>query len=120
MKIVRKIVGSFILFFDWVFTPKSMDRDSETQNRVDEETKSLKLYQFHACPFCVKVRRTIKRLGLTIETRDAKNEGPFRTDLIEKGGKSKVPCLKIEDDKGQDQWMYESSQIVSYLEKRFG
>jgi len=35
------------------------------------------------------------------------------------GGKLTVPCLKIENDSGEVTWMYESSDIVAYLEGRF-
>jgi glutaredoxin len=119
MKIVRKIVGALILFFNWVFSPSSMTRDRDAQSRIDTATANLKLYEFHACPFCVKVRREIKRLNLNIELRDVKNEGDFRNELLENGGKIKAPCLRIEDS-GNLQWMYESSDIVSYLQERFG
>ncbi|HAI96784.1 MAG TPA: glutaredoxin, partial [Methylococcaceae bacterium] len=36
----------------------------------------------------------------------------------EGGGKLKVPCLRIEED-GKVSWMYESSDIINYLEDRF-
>ena len=75
-----------------------------------------KLYQFKACPFCVKVRRAIKREGLNIETRDAKNNEQYRQELLEQGGKVKVPCLRIEKN-GQVQWLYESNDIIAYLNK---
>ena len=119
MKMIRKIVGTIILFLDRVFTPKSMVREPETQKRVDEATKSLKLYQYHACPFCVKVRRAMKRLNLDIELRDAKKGGLYRDELLKFGGKGRVPCLKIEEENGSETWMYESSDIVAYLEQRF-
>jgi len=35
--------------------------------------------------------------------------------LIAGGGKSQVPCLRIEDDKGEVRWMYESLEIIKYL-----
>jgi len=34
------------------------------------------------------------------------------------GGKRKVPCLRIEED-GKTEWMYESNDIIAYLEQRF-
>lgn len=61
----------------------------------------------------------MKRLNLPIETRDTKLDGPYRLELINKGGKAKVPCLRIESPDGEMQWMYESSEIVQYLRKRF-
>jgi glutathione S-transferase len=61
----------------------------------------------------------MKRLSLNIELRDAKNQQEFRDELAKEGGAVKVPCLRIEDEKGQYTWMYESSDIVSYLENKF-
>lgn len=119
MKIIRWVVGNIILFLNFVFTPKSLKRSEADQAVINVETSRLKLYQFKACPFCVKVRRAMKRLNLPIETREAKNEGPVRSELIAQGGKAKVPCLRIESDDGSYQWMYESKVIVEYLQKRF-
>ena len=77
------------------------------------------LYQFKMCPFCVKARRAIKRLSLNIETRDALREESSREELLAGGGQIKVPCLKIIDDAGKTTWMYESSDIIKYLQERF-
>lgn len=119
MFIIRKILGSIILFFNWVFTPKGLVREESVQKEIDAKTVHLKLYQFYSCPFCVKVRRVIKRLSLTIETRDAKNNEQFRQELVNEGGSTKVPCLRIEDSEGNVTWLYESSDIVAYLENNF-
>ena len=35
------------------------------------------------------------------------------------GGDLKVPCLRVEDGQGEVQWMYESGEIIGYLEGRF-
>lgn len=117
MQIIRWILGSIILTLDFIFTPKARVRNDQTQ--VNVEADKLKLYQFKSCPFCVKVRRAMKRLNLPIETRDARRQGPVREELIAKGGKAKVPCLRIENADGTFQWMYESSDIIAYLQKRF-
>jgi glutaredoxin len=77
------------------------------------------LYQYKACPFCVKVRRAMKRQSLSIETRDAKRCANSLEELLNGDGKLKVPCLKIENDDGKVSWMYESSDIIRYLENRF-
>lgn len=119
MFIIRKIVGSIILFFNWVFTPKGIDREESVQANINEQTSKLKLYQFNACPFCVKVRRSMKRMSLNIELRDAKNNQQFQQELETNGGRVKVPCLRIEGEKGDYTWMYESSDIIAYLEKQF-
>ena len=77
------------------------------------------LYQFQQCPFCVKTRRTIHRLALNIEKRDARNDPKWNQELISEGGKYQVPCLKITKDDGSVEWMYESTDINQYLEEKF-
>lgn len=119
MFIVRAILGALILFFNWVFTPKSIKREATEQAEVDAQTQKLALYQYAACPFCVKVRRAMKRNGLNIETRDAKRSEQAKEELVNGGGQLKVPCLRIEEDNGEVGWMYESGDIINYLEQRF-
>lgn len=35
--------------------------------------------------------------------------------LMQGGGKTQVPCLRIEQSDGQVEWMYESNDIIQYL-----
>lgn len=119
MRIIRFILGKLILFFNWVFTPGSVVRDPSTQAAIDQQTASLALYQYEACPFCVKVRRAMKRSALNIETRDVKRCDTARDELLAGGGNLKVPCLRIEHEQGQVEWMFESSNIITYLQTRF-
>ena len=71
------------------------------------------------CPFCVKVRRAMKRQSLSIETRDVKRSETARGELLAGGGDLKVPCLRVEGGDGQLEWLYESGHIIGYLEDRF-
>ncbi len=119
MFIIHWFVGSLILFFDWLTSPKGVKRAPEVQAAVNNQASDLTLYQYKACPFCVKVRRNMKRQSLPIETRDAKRSDSARVELLEGGGKLKVPCLKIQDPQGDVRWMYESKEIIGYLEERF-
>ncbi len=119
MAIIRWILGSLILTFNWLFTPRGVKRNPEAQAAIDEQTDSLTLYQYKACPFCVKVRRAMKRQSLDIEMRDVKRCETAKEQLLAGGGDLKVPCLRIEDDRGGMNWMYESSDIIDYLESRF-
>ena len=119
MAIVRKILGAMILFFDWLFTPRGVKRDAAQQAAIDKQTGSLVLYQYKACPFCVKVRREMKRNSLSIETRDIKRSDTARSELLAGGGNLKVPCLRIDDGNGQTDWLYESGDIIGYLQERF-
>jgi glutaredoxin len=118
-KLVHAIVGPILLAADWLTTPKGVVRDPEEQQAVDTRTRNLALYQFRTCPFCITARRAIKRLSLNIETRDALRDAASRAQLLEGGGKIKVPCLRITDDSGNVQWMYESRDIIKYLQQKF-
>ncbi|MFZ9595916.1 MAG: glutaredoxin family protein [Bdellovibrionia bacterium] len=119
LKLIRSLLGQIILGLDGVFQPKPIQRSQEAQLLLDAQTKKLSLYEFKACPFCVKVRRVIKKLGLKIELRDAQGNPSYRQELIEKGGMLQVPCLRIEKDSGEVQWLYESDDIIQLLKKQF-
>lgn len=116
---IRVILGPVLLFSDWITSPRGITRDPEKQKQVDEETSKLALYQFRTCPFCIKARRKIKRLSLNIELLDAQKNPEHRHALLQGGGHIKVPCLRITEDDGRIRWMYESDEIIKYLEDRF-
>tara|TARA_B110000116_G_scaffold94072_1_gene82063 strand:+ start:138 stop:506 length:369 start_codon:yes stop_codon:yes gene_type:complete len=118
LRLLREGSGRILILIDWLFKPSVVKRSDEDQLKVDLETKTLKLYQFYACPFCVKTRRAIKRLNLKVETRNAQAAGEFRKELELSGGKIKVPCLKVEVA-GEASWIYESNDIIKYLDERF-
>ena len=118
-KTAQYIIGPIILLLDKLFPPRAIARSQEEQQQLDASSSNLLLYQFKMCPFCVKARRAIKRLSLNIETRDALREESSREELLTGGGKMKVPCLMIADDEGHTTWMYESSDIIMYLQGRF-
>ena len=118
MSLLRWLLGRIILFMDWLTRPKRPNHSPQRQAELDAQTANMALYQYAACPFCVKTRRAIHRLGLNIELRDAKNNPQFRKELETQGGKQQVPCLRI-DESGTTTWMYESSDIIDYLNQRF-
>lgn len=117
MAFIRWIVGRIILFLDRVFAPAAVVRSESAQKKIEEALRPVELYQFEACPFCVKVRRFLKAEGISLPLRDAKVE-PYRSELIKGGGMYQVPCLKITKDDGSVEWMYESSDIIAYLGKQ--
>lgn len=119
MAFIRWILGRIILLLNWVFSPRKAKREPQLQRELDLRTANLSLYQFEACPFCVKVRRALRRNGLNIELRDARKVELHRDELLQGGGKVKVPCLRIDEGEGEVRWMYESSDIINYLEKTY-
>ena len=118
MTLIRWILGIIILCLDFLTRPKPMKRDPNTQKNINEITKNMSLYQYKACPFCVKVRRKLRKYSLNIELKDAKNNNANKNDLKTLGGKLKVPCLRIENNKSDIQWLYESKDIINFLENK--
>lgn len=116
---LRLVLTPFMLLSEKLSTPESVTRTDEEQSRADEASKHLALYQFKACPFCIKVRKEIARLGLNIETRDAQHDPEHRAALETGGGRIKVPCLRIQQEDGSERWLYESNEIKAWLQERF-
>ena len=119
MTVIRWVLGQIILLLDFLTSPKSVVRTPAAQQAVDEATASMSMYQFKTCPFCVKVRRQLKRHALNIELRDAKGNPELKAELVREGGRHKVPCLRIEKSDNSVQWLYESSDIIAYLKQQF-
>ncbi|MEO9653460.1 glutathione S-transferase N-terminal domain-containing protein [Marinomonas sp.] len=118
IRLIRNTLGLIMVALDLLTRGRKLQRTPSEQELVNEQLGELSLYQFFACPFCIKTRRAIHKLNLPIEMRDASQGSPFRAELLENGGKVTVPCLRIEQQ-GKVEWMYESSDIIRYLEKRF-
>jgi hypothetical protein len=75
VKALRVGLGQLIIFIDFISRPAKRSATPLRPGRA--AAKGLTLYQFHACPFCVKTRRTLHRLNVPVALRDAKNNpGP--------------------------------------------
>jgi glutaredoxin len=116
---LRLILMPFMLLWARLAMPKGIVRNAEAQRQIDRECEQLALYHFKTCPFCIKVRHEMARLSLPISLRDAQHDPEHRSALLQGGGKVQTPCLRITDSQGQVQWMYESNDIIKYLQQRF-
>ena len=114
MKLLRYIIGNILTFINFLTQPKRGQRSESEQEEVEQQLKTYSLYQFNACPFCIKVRRVMRKLNLPIELKNANTDENIKEELLAGGGSPKVPCLRI-----GDKWMYESSDIVKFLEEKF-
>ena len=117
---VRLVLTPFLLLGNWLTQPKGIVRPATEQAAVDARTRSLALYHFPTCPFCLKTRRVIRRLSLDIELRNAHTDPTHRAALIAGGGKFQVPCLLINAGDGHQTWLYESDAINAWLKREFG
>jgi glutaredoxin len=118
INLIRNLLGGLIAAIDFITRGSKLKRTPEAQQQVAAELEKLSLYQFFACPFCIKTRRAMHKLNLPIVKRNASEGSPYRDKLLQGGGKIQTPCLRIEKDDAVE-WLYESSAIISYLEKRF-
>jgi glutaredoxin len=118
INLIRNLLGGIIAIIDVITRGSKLKRTAQAQQQVEAELEKLSLFQFFACPFCIKTRRAMYKLNLPIVKRDASQGSTFRDELLQGGGKVQTPCLRIEKDNAIE-WLYESSEIISYLEKRF-
>jgi len=118
LEAARWTVGRIVLAVERLTAPTPPNRSEEEQARIDAATAPLTLYEFQACPFCVRVRQAMRRMGLRIERRDVRRTPQWADELRSQGGRYQVPCLRIEED-GEVRWLYESDDIVDWLEQRF-
>ncbi|MBU0690170.1 MAG: glutathione S-transferase N-terminal domain-containing protein [Gammaproteobacteria bacterium] len=116
---LRLVLMPFMLLWAKLAMPKGVVRSAEAQQKVEAECLQLALYHFKTCPFCIKVRHEMGRLSLPITLRDAQHDAEHKAALLQGGGKVQTPCLRITGEDGQVQWMYESGDIIDYLQHRF-
>ncbi|RLL51865.1 glutaredoxin [Mariprofundus sp. EBB-1] len=120
LKIFREGVGGLMAFVSYLTSPRKIKRDVKEQREINKQVESMSMYQYFACPFCIKTRRTVHRLNIPLEYRDAQiRGGKHRNALEQEGGAIKVPCLRIDHDDESSTWLYESSEIVAYLNQQF-
>ncbi|MDU0355065.1 glutathione S-transferase N-terminal domain-containing protein [Paraglaciecola aquimarina] len=118
INLIRNLLGGLIALIDLITRGSKQKREPAVQQRIETEVSRLSLYQFFACPFCIKTRRAIYKLNLPIEKRNASQGSPYRDELLVEGGKIQTPCLRIEKE-DKVEWLYESSEIIKYLNSRF-
>lgn len=115
---IRNLLGGIIAFFDIITRGTKLKRSTEAQLQVEQDIQGLTLYQFFACPFCIKTRRAMYKMNLPIKKLSAAKGSPYREQLVQGGGKIQTPCLRIEQA-DEVKWLYDSSEIIKYLQQRF-
>lgn len=81
--------------------------------------ENYQLFKTDMCGFCYRVRHFLDEHGIEVELRDTNREPDAFRELLKGGGRSTVPCLKIQ--RGDEvEWMYESMDIIDYFRGRYG
>ncbi len=75
---------------------------------------NLELYYYDECPYCQKVLRAMRQLGIEdrIVLKNILRSQEAADTLVRVGGKRQVPCLFIDGDP-----LYESDDIVAWLKR---
>jgi len=85
--------------------------------RRGKEPLPLTLYNMEGSPYCRKVRELLCELDLVHVVKNVPKGSPKRAHLQALGGKVQVPYL-IDPNTGRG--MYESDDILAYLEEHYG
>lgn len=101
-----------------IFGP-AVDRTATEQQIVDEACRELTLYYFLTCPFCIRVMWVLRRMALNIKGCNIRRDAAALSTLLSEGGKAQVPCLRIARQGEPVRWLYESTDIIDYLQERF-
>lgn len=79
--------------------------------------RSLEVYDFEGCPYCRKVREVLCELDLDYISYPVARGSARRVELRKRGGRVQVPYL-VDPNTGAA--MYESDDIVAYLNRTYG
>jgi glutaredoxin 3 len=76
------------------------------------EKTEIKLYSGDYCPYCLRVKNELERLGLDYETVNADADG--RVEVLQLSGQRKIPIVTIGGEVLAD-----SAHIIRELRKRY-
>ncbi|MDZ7731239.1 MAG: glutathione S-transferase N-terminal domain-containing protein [Natrialbaceae archaeon] len=89
-------------------------------------TAGLELYQSEGCPYCRRVRRFCSDHGISIQLHNPRTAGSIiggeavtnadRYDELLEHGQDQIPLLV---DTARDEALYESADIIAYLETHY-
>ena len=80
--------------------------------------KTLELYEFENCPFCRLVREALTALDLEALIYPCPKAGQrYRPEVQRRGGKAQFPFL-VDPNTGRE--LYESMDIITYLDQEYG
>ena len=107
----RKFVPSYLFSFVAGFAFSELLDVNELWIGILPQTISCRIAYFLISYFLLSI-------GIALENRNIA-EGVHLEALMTGGGKRQVPYLQIVDVSGQNHWMYESMDIIHYLQQQF-
>ena len=107
---IHQYLGKALRLFDHS-SEKVLSKDSSFPHHV--------LYQMEVSPYCKKVVKYLVKNNLGLELKDILESKAAYEELMLGGKKDQVPCLHIRtsaSSTSEDRWLYESKEIIRYLE----
>ncbi len=81
--------------------------------------EAYQLFKTDLCGFCYRVRAFLDQNGIDVPLRDTNQDPQAFRELLQGGGRTTVPCLRIQ--RGEEvEWMFESMDIIRYLGEKHG
>lgn len=77
----------------------------------------LELYDRRDCPYSRLVRNTLDKLDLEYDETVVADEQADRTEVKEQTGQTSIPVLL--DERHEDGYITDSTEIVQYLQKTY-
>ena len=74
------------------------------------------LFQDPWCPFCRRVTNFLDLNQYSLPMRDVAQDQEAYRELVEGGGRGTVPCLRIIENNGSIRWLYESIDIIEFIQ----
>jgi len=87
---------------------------------VQIEPTSIELYSYEAAPHCRLVREVLSELEIPYLLRNVGKRSANRKRFVEKSGRMMVPYLIDNNTEKGSQGMFESCDIIKYLQKTYG
>ena len=84
-----------------------------------QDTETYQLFKTDWCGFCLRVRGFLEQHRIDVPLRDINQDPAALRELLQGGGRTTVPCLRIQNG-DEVQWMYESNDIIRYLAEKNG
>jgi glutathione S-transferase len=89
-----------------------------SKKKADRQASCLTLYDCQQRPSHNKIQRYLKHLNVDITVKNLNRCHVYQKELLSGGGRAQVPCLRIDSATGS-RWLYESDDIVRYLDQKF-
>lgn len=118
MSFAKQCTGKVYQWVERLIPVRVQPRTKEEFDLLERESRRMHLYIAHSCKESIGVQRCCNRLGLRVVKKDVQRVNAYRNELLNGGGEPRVPCLRVENEKGTH-WVYSSKAILEFLDKNF-